>query len=52
MLEWVEAMGRGRRSPRRGGILTMERDFSALFYVLVAILLVAKFYVGSCGTCG
>jgi hypothetical protein len=30
----------------------MERDYSALFYALVAIILVAKFYVGRCGTCG
>jgi len=31
----------------------MEYDLSALFYVLVAIILLAKFFVGSCGgTCG
>jgi hypothetical protein len=29
----------------------MERDYSALVYVLIAIVLVAKFYVGGCGTC-
>ena len=27
----------------------MRQDYSAIFYVLVAIILVAKFYVGSCG---
>jgi hypothetical protein len=30
----------------------MGSDYSVLFYVLVAIILVAKFYVGGCGgTC-
>jgi hypothetical protein len=29
----------------------MEADYSALFYVLVGIILIVKFYVGSCG-CG
>ncbi len=29
----------------------MQADYSALFYVLVAIILVVKFYVGSCN-CG
>ncbi len=31
----------------------MESDYSALFYVLVAVILLVKFYVGSCsgGTC-
>jgi hypothetical protein len=27
----------------------MGQDYSALFYVLVAIILAAKFLVGSCG---
>lgn len=29
----------------------MGSDYSALFYVLVGIILIVKFYVGSCG-CG
>ncbi len=50
--------GRGRvecsdtseaQAPREGD--AMGSDYSALFYVLVAIILVAKFYVGNCG-CG
>jgi len=27
----------------------MGSDYSALFYVLVGIILIVKFYVGSCG---
>ncbi len=27
----------------------MDLDLSALFYVLVGIIFIAKFYVGSCG---
>jgi hypothetical protein len=27
----------------------MDSDFSALFYVLVAVILLVKFYAGSCG---
>lgn len=27
----------------------MGSDYSALFYVLVAVILIVKFYVGSCG---
>jgi hypothetical protein len=31
----------------------MGSDYSVLFYVLLAIIFVAKFFVGSCsGTCG
>jgi hypothetical protein len=52
MLEWAEPRGEVAGLPHEGGIWIMERDFSVLFYVLVAIILVAKFYVGSCGTCG
>jgi hypothetical protein len=36
-----------RAHDQEGG--TMNLDLSALFYVLVAVILVAKFYVGSCG---
>ncbi len=39
--------GRGASASRKGG--TMGSDYSALFYVLVAIIVVVKFYVGSCG---
>lgn len=35
--------------PAEGG--TVGSDYSALFYVLVGIILIVKFYVGSCG-CG
>jgi hypothetical protein len=27
----------------------MGSDYSALFYVVVAVILLVKFYVGSCG---
>jgi hypothetical protein len=35
-----------------GGATMMEGDLSALFYVLVAVILLAKFFLGRCGgTC-
>jgi hypothetical protein len=35
------------RRPCKGE--AMGSDYSALFYVLVAIIFIVKFYVGSCG---
>jgi hypothetical protein len=47
----ITGLDHGGSAPARceGGI--MGQDYSALFYVLLAVILVAKFYVGSCG-CG